>query len=200
LPQARSLAIRLHLLPAACCLLPAAILRCMPFLLETDRLIVRPYTLDDAEAAFAFFGDPEVTRYLGYTGEPHPDLETTRQRLTAHAAAHSSPRGLDNWAVIEKSTGMLIGGGGLAELDESVDVEVFYHLRVDRWGNGYATELTRALIAYAFETLELPRVVGLAYTANTASQRVMMKAGMTHLGLRHAFGHDMEYFEIIRPS
>ncbi len=100
---------------------------------------------------------------------------------------------------VERTTGELIGGGGLLPLDQGPEVEVFYHFRKASWGNGYATELTRGLIAYAFDTLDLPRVVGVAYPANIASQRVMIKAGMTHDGLRHAYGHDLEYFAIDRP-
>ncbi len=49
---------------------------------ETDRLLVRPWTVEDAEAAFVIFGDPEVMRYVGDTGEPHPDIAFTRERLT----------------------------------------------------------------------------------------------------------------------
>ncbi len=169
-------------------------------ILETDRLVLREWTEDDAEAAFAVFGDPEVTRFLGASGRPHADIEHTRAVLRRRIERTGSPRGCGNWAVVEKSTGMVIGGGGLEELERGPDVELFYHFRRDRWGMGYATELTRALIAYAFTTLNLPRVVGVAYPANPASHRVMIKAGMTHLGQRHVYQHDLEYFAIERPD
>ncbi len=53
-----------------------AILASMTTVFETDRLIVRHWTEDDAEDAFAIFGDPEVMRYVGDTGEPHPDVRS----------------------------------------------------------------------------------------------------------------------------
>jgi ribosomal-protein-alanine N-acetyltransferase len=100
---------------------------------------------------------------------------------------------------VEKQSGAVIGGGGLALLEDLDEVEVFYHFRKDCWGKGYATELTLGLLEYGFAHLDRPRLIGLAYPANVASHRVMTKAGMTHLGLRQAYGTDLEYFEIVRP-
>jgi RimJ/RimL family protein N-acetyltransferase len=168
--------------------------------LETDRLLLREWTPDDAEAAFAIFGDPEVARFLGASGEPHPDLAYTRAGMERLAAHYPKWNGYGSWAAVEKATGEVIGGGGLVQLENGPDVEVFYQFRRDRWGMGYATELTKGLLSYAFERLELPRVVGVAYPANTASHRVMLKAGMTHEGRRHVYEHDMEYFTIDRPT
>ena len=169
-------------------------------ILETDRLILRQWTPDDAEAAFAIFGDPEVSRYLGATGEPHPDVAYTRQRMERLANRYATWNGRGNWAAVEKASGEIIGGGGLVELEGGPDLEVFYHFRRDRWGLGYGTELTKGLIGYAFERLGLPRLVGIAYPANVASHRVMRKAGMTHQGRRHVYDHDMEYFTVERPA
>ncbi len=172
----------------------------MTIVLETDRLILREWTAGDAEEAFAYTSDPEVMRYLGATGEAHPDIAFTRASLERTAAHYPTWNGYGNWAAIEKSTGAVIGGGGLLELENGPDVEVFYHFRRDRWGMGYATELTKALINYGFERLNLPRAVGVAFPANTASHKVMLKAGMTHEGLRYVYEHDLELFVIERPT
>lgn len=170
----------------------------MTMILETDRLTVRPWVSCDAEAAFAILGDPEVTRYLGEGGSVFPDLAHARGWLERIQRAYPTWGVLGSWAVVENETGLPIGGGGLLQLDDGPDVEVFYHFRRASWGHGYATELTRALIAYAFGATDLPRIIGLAYPENIASQRVMTKAGMTHLGRRHAYGADLEYFTIER--
>lgn len=172
----------------------------MTIVFETDRLIVRHWHEDDAEAAFAIFGDPDVMRFVGDTGEPHPDVAFTRERLRARSERWGTSTGLGNWATVEKSTGEVIGGGGLAYLEDLDEVEVFYHFRKDVWGKGYATELTVGLLDYGFAHLDQPKLIGLAYSENVASHRVMTKAGMTHLGLRHTYGADLEYFEIARPS
>ena len=171
----------------------------MTNILETDRLIVRPWTADDGEAAFAILGDPEVTRYLGEAGAAFPDLAHTQEWLERIERSYPIWDGFGSWAVVESASGAVIGGGGLLELEDGPDVEVFYHFRRNRWGHGFATELTQGLIAHAFATTDLPRLIGLAYPANIASQRVLTKAGMTHLGLRHAYGADLEYFAIDRP-
>jgi RimJ/RimL family protein N-acetyltransferase len=168
----------------------------MATIFETERLIVRPWSEDDADAAFMIFGDPEVMRFVGDTGEPHPSVEFTRERMRARGQQPSAATGLGNWATVEKATGQIIGGGGLWLLEDLDEVEVFYHFRKDRWGQGYATELTIGLLDYGFAHLDRQRLIGLAYSANTASHRVMTKAGMTHLGLRHAYGTDLEYFVI----
>lgn len=170
----------------------------MASILETERLLVRPWESSDVEDAFAILGDPEVTRYLGETGAAFADRDRVREWLERIAARSAEWGAFGSWAVVKKETNTVIGGGGLQKLDGGPEVEVFYHFRKTSWGHGYATELTRGLIDFAFTTLDLPRVVGVAYPANTASHRVMTKAGMTHRGLRHAYGHDLEYFEITR--
>ena len=172
----------------------------MSIILETDRLTVRLWTSSDADAAFAILGDPEVTRYLGEADSAFPDLAHTQGWLERMQRAYPKWGDLGSWAVVENATGIPIGGGGLLELEDGPDVEVFYHFRQKSWGHGYATELTRALIVYAFAMTELPRIIGLTYPANIASQRVLTKAGMTHLGCRHAYGADLEYFSIERRS
>ncbi|HET9660932.1 MAG TPA: GNAT family N-acetyltransferase [Thermomicrobiales bacterium] len=172
----------------------------MPILLETDRLLVRPWTTDDVEAAFAILGDPEVTRYLGDTGDAFADRDRIHGWLERIVARTAEWNPYGSWAVVENATGDIIGGGGLFQLEGGPDVEVFYHFRQISWGYGYATELARALIAYAFASTDLPRVIGVAFPANTASHRVLTKAGMTHLGQRHAYGADLEYFTIDRPT
>ena len=111
---------------------------------ETDRLLVRPWTVDDVEAAFAIFGDPEVMRYVGDTGEPHPDIDYTRERLRVRNEQVGGLRsGLGNWAVVEKRPARSSAAEDWRCWRTWIDVEVFYHFRKASWGHGYATELTR---------------------------------------------------------
>jgi RimJ/RimL family protein N-acetyltransferase len=170
----------------------------MTTILETDRMLLREWTVDDADALFAIMGDPDVARFLGATGQPHPNVEHTRERLQRAVARERAANGCGNWAAVDKASGEIIGGGGLEVLEGGPDVEVFYHFRKASWGQGYATELTRGLIDYAFTALDMPRVVGVAYPDNPASHHVMTKAGMRHEGQRHVYDHDLEYFVIER--
>ena len=140
-----------------------------------------------------------MTRYLGNSGEPDPDIEHRRERLARIVARYPEWNGLGLWAAVERDTDELIGCGELLPLEGGPEVEVGYHLRRDRWGRGYATELARALVEHGFDRLGLERIVAVAYPENTASHRVLLKAGLTHHGRRHVFGHDLEYFSIERP-
>jgi len=165
---------------------------------ETERLILREWTLDDAAAAFEIYGDPEVTRFLDATGEPDPSLEYRRERMPAMVARYAEHPGYGIWAMIRREDGDVIGGAGLVTLEEGPEVEIAYTLRRDAWGHGYATEVALGTIGYGFGTLGLNRMVGVAYPENVASHRVMLKAGMRHLGQRLAYGHQLEWFEMER--
>src|SRR2546421_2797353 len=76
--------------------------------LSTNGLLLRQYTLDDAEDAFAIYGDAEVMRFLG--GDPVLDLEAQRLRLTESIARHAEVTdGLGRWAVVEVDSGRVVG-------------------------------------------------------------------------------------------
>jgi ribosomal-protein-alanine N-acetyltransferase len=167
---------------------------------ETERLILREWTTDDAEAAFAIFGDPEVTRYLGSTGEPDPSLEHRRERMPAMIARYADHPGYGIWAMELKENGDVIGGAGLVTLEDGPEVEIAYTLRRDAWGKGYATEVAIGTIEYGFNVLSLDKLVGVAYPANVASHKVLLKAGMRHLGQRPVYGHELEWFEVERSE
>lgn len=68
------------------------------------------------------------------------------------------------------------------------------------WGQGYATEIARALVGYGFDLLDLDRIVGVSYPENRASCRVLEKAGLIYQGRRHAYGQDLEYYTIERNT
>jgi len=166
----------------------------MSVVFETERLIARDWSLEDADAAFAIFGDPEVARYLGATGEPVPSLEVMVSSLERRAGLPPDPRGFGNWALELRETGDLVGGVALTPLEGGPDIELSYHLARKHWGNGYATEGARGILTYAFEQLELPVIVGVAYPENTASHRVMERLGMKYLGKRFCYGHELEHY------
>ena len=101
----------------------------------------------------------------------------------------NSQRGYSFLAVTERATGAVIGDGGLHPMGGvGPDVELGYTLARAVWGRGYATELGRALIEYAFTELGVPRVVAQVEPANHASRKVLAKLGMTERGERTAYG------------
>ncbi len=170
----------------------------MSVLLETPRLRIRRWRLEDAPAAFAMFSDPLVMRYVG-DGRPVGKLETVRERLAKRIIRYQTER-LGSWAVERKEDGALIGGCSLSVVEEGPEIEVAYQFGREHWGRGYATESASAMVGYGFGTLALDRIVGITYPQNTPSQRVLLKLGMRALGPARYFGLDLLVFEIHRPE
>jgi ribosomal-protein-alanine N-acetyltransferase len=152
--------------------------------LETARLLIRPFTLDDLDAYHRqVYSDPDVTRYLP-GGRPR-SREATRDVID-YFIAHDQQYGFTIAAALDRQTGELIGHCGLHQFG-SGDVEIGYSFAKARWGQGLATESGRAMLRYGFETLALHEIIALAFPANLASQRVMQKLGMTHEGTTTAY-------------
>ena len=154
--------------------------------LTTPRLHLRPFTLADQEAIHVVYADPDVMRYVGHGA--HETMAETANALRIYGDVLNQ-RGYSFLAVIERTTGALIGDGGLHPMGGvGPDVELGYTLARSAWGRGYATELGRALIEYAFTVLRVPRVVAQVEPANSASRNVLVKLGMTEREQRTAYG------------
>jgi [ribosomal protein S5]-alanine N-acetyltransferase len=145
--------------------------------LETERLVMRPFSLDDVPVVFPYFHDPEVMRYIP-TG-PDATVEVTRRRIEQYGA-HQAKYGFSKWCVIEKATGETIGDAGLLLLEDGPDFEVGWRFVPSRWGRGYATEVARAWLDAGFARHGLKRIVAICHPDHAASRRVMEeKVGMT---------------------
>jgi RimJ/RimL family protein N-acetyltransferase len=146
--------------------------------LETDRLILRQFTVDDADLLCELDSDPEVTRYTSF-GKPTPYEVVRDQILPRYLAYYEQNNGFGYWAAIEKATGAFIGWFHFRpSRDNPEEIELGYRLRKAAWGNGYATEGSRALVAKGFMELGVKRVSANALATNKASIRVMEKVGL----------------------
>jgi len=141
---------------------------------ETARLLLRPPRLADAPALFEFLGDATAMRFT----TPRASLRDCRRYLAAHERQRRRI-GCAPWVVVEKETETTIGFGGLYDdpFDPGWGVEVGYFMAPAAWGKGYATELTRFCVALARDQACWPRLSAFAHPRNTASQRVLLKAG-----------------------
>lgn len=162
--------------------------------LETDRLVLRRFTEADAGNLFDLDSDPEVMRYL--TGGKTTPLPVVRDELLPRLLAEYErfPR-LGQWAAIGRSGGDFQGWFALRPLDggDGAEVELGYRLRRSAWGRGLATEGCRALIDKAFGELGVRRVWAETMAVNTASRRVMEKAGLRYVRTFHvAFDDPIE--------
>jgi len=163
---------------------------------NSERLSYRPYRRSDAEAAFAFFGDPEVMQYSAFG--VHPTIERTVEML-AGFIADNQRHGFGLWAVVERETGELIGMAGLTEMDEGGDMELAYRLRRDRWGWGYATEAAAAWVAKGFGPLDLPQIVAVVEPDHLVSKHILEKLGMRFVEPLTKNGKLVDYMVLEKP-
>jgi RimJ/RimL family protein N-acetyltransferase len=151
--------------------------------LTTERLVIRPWTVDDAEAALAIYGAGEVTRWLTPAMGQVDDLSAMRSVLEAWAADQPNmpaPRG--RWAVENLRSGRVVGGLAIRLLppyDE--DLELSWQLRPEDWGNGYAAEAARALAEWAF-TQDIDELFAVARPNNTRAIATARRVGMEWVG------------------
>ena len=148
--------------------------------------MLRRFTEADVGNLFDLDGDPEVMRFLtGGKSTPRDVIEN--ETLPRFLAYYERSERFGFWAAIEKSTGAFLGwfafhppeGGG------SDEVELGYRLEKSSWGKGYATEGSRALIRKGFTELGVRRVFAQTMAVNTASRRVMEKAGLAYARTFH---------------
>jgi ribosomal-protein-alanine N-acetyltransferase len=170
----------------------------MEVILETDRLLLRRYVEEDAEAFFELNSDPRVLRFV--PDKQLLDVEQARQILIDHPIADYRKHGFGRGACILKSTGQQIGFAGLKCLEELDEVDVAYRLLPDYWGRGLATEVALASVRYGIATLGLKRIIGLAMPENIASIRVLEKAGLHYTKEVSFLGHRFSKYAISPES
>ncbi|HSN93711.1 MAG TPA: GNAT family N-acetyltransferase [Anaerolineaceae bacterium] len=162
-------------------------------ILETERLILRRQVIEDLDALWALYCDPQITRYI-------PDAPRTfdeaRKELEWHMNGHPKNPDLGLWATIHKESGRFIGRCGLLPwtIDGKDEVEVASTIAGDFWDQGLGTEAAQAIVSHGFEHLLFTRLISLIEPENHASVNVAQKIGMTfeksidhELGLLHVY-------------
>ena len=120
--------------------------------LETERLRLRLFNLDDIQITFELGSDPEIIRYA--ENEPLKDLQEARQRLEEGPLSDYEKYGYGRFAVELKETGKVIGFCGIKYIEEIDLPEVGYRYLTEYWGRGIGTEAARACVEFAREDLE----------------------------------------------
>lgn len=172
--------------------------RSFPPVQSTERVILREFTLDDADDLFALDSDPRVMRYIG-DGQTatRADVDTLLPKAIARYVRHP---GMGSFHATLRETGRFIGWCSVKHAGESPDVEVGYRLCFDAWGKGLATEMARAMLARGFDTIGLERIIGVTHPDNLASQHVLRKCGLEDLGWGHYYDRDLRLFAIQRSQ
>ena len=147
------------------------------FSIDTPRLRLRPWRLDDFDPFFAIVTDHDVMRYIG----PGViwDAQRTRDYIRQQMDSYRQ-RGFCLWAVDHKADEAMVGFCGLRDFGEG-EIEIGWRLAKAYWAGGLATEAARAALRHAFEEAGVQRVVAVAQLPNQASMRIMEKIGMRYL-------------------
>ena len=156
-------------------------------MIETERLVLRLFTHDDAERLFDIFRRPEVARWSG-SGTPMASIDEAHERIDRMPTRAGDRPESGVFAVERRDTGVVAGMAVLVPIPASKDVdrsdsEIGWHLHPDSWGNGFATEAASALVARGFAA-GLTELYAVTDPDNTPSQAVCRRLGMEDLGLR----------------
>ncbi|MEM6480655.1 MAG: GNAT family N-acetyltransferase [Pseudomonadota bacterium] len=180
--------------------------------LETERLVLRPFELEDVDLAIAMWCDPEVMRYVGDVDDP----QEVRDFMPTIIGRGAGGR-IGMWAICRQDTGQTIGEVFLWPTpieSEDIDwsqivpdayprdvIEVGYVLLKEAWGQGVATEACKRLLRFAFEQTTLESIYATIDPDNTASLNVLTKCGLCSIGLHRAWGEDsVPWYEITRQD
>lgn len=156
-------------------------------MIETERLVLRFFTHDDADRLYDMFRRPEVARWSG-DGKPMTSIDEAHQRIDRFPTRRGTHPATGVFAAELKNSGVMAGMCMLVPIPPSKGVdrhemEIGWHFHPDAWGNGYATEGATALVERAFAA-GIPELYAVTDPDNSPSQAVCRRLGMQDLGLR----------------
>lgn len=147
--------------------------------LETNRLILRPIQPQDFDAFAAMNADPRVMAFFPSTMTPE-ETRASMERIEKQKTQY----GFERLAITLKEDNKFIGFVGILALESifpfAPGVEIGWRLAYPYWNKGYATEGAKAVLADAFNRLQLSEIVAFTFRENKPSERIMQKLGMTH--------------------
>lgn len=168
-------------------------------ILNTARLHLRKLRTSDASLIQALNSNAEVMHYIGPVER---DLAKAQAYVDLRVAQYADRPGLGIF-VAELAQGAsenseykkeTIGWFCLKNLDDTDEIEVGYRLLPQFWNKGYATEGAKALVDHGFNRLGLTEIVGVVLPTNLASKAVLQKTGLSYVGLKTYYGHELDYF------
>lgn len=143
--------------------------------LETDRLILRRLSAEDAEFILELVNDPSFIRFIGDKGVRN--LDDARQYIQAGPVASYDQNGFGLYLVELKENGLPIGISGLLKRDTLTDADIGFAFLPAYWSKGYAVESAAAVMVYARNVLKLNRILAITSPNNEASAKLLGKIG-----------------------
>src|SRR4030095_3221708 len=169
----------------------------MNVVIETERLLLRTFTEDDAALLFELNIDPEVTRY---THDAMTDLSQAKKVLDEVILTQYALYNHGRWAVLQKSNLQFAGWCGLKCVPERQEIDLGYRFEKIFWGKGFATEAAFACLPYGFNRLGFQKIVGRALPENLASIRVLEKCGLRYVGEEYVHGYLHKTYKATNPA
>lgn len=146
---------------------------------ETERLIVRQFTIGDKDNFFRLSGDPTVMQYIREISTRVQSDKFLKENIEGYQTKPHRGR----WAVVHKTDRSFIGSFAIIPLpSDPAKIQLGYSLLPENWGKGYATELTHGGLNYFMNHYSLPEIYGVTEKPNVASQKVLLKAGFQPAG------------------
>jgi RimJ/RimL family protein N-acetyltransferase len=177
--------------------------------LQSERLLLRPLSESDLDVCVEILTDPEVMRYVAAV--------YTREQVVEELPVVLKRGGggcIGIWCVADRAAGEKLGTAVLLPIpieEEDTDwnlvggpdlpdreIEVGYLLKPSAWGKGYATEITKRLLKFAFEETPLEEIVAVTDPDNEASKSVLLKSGLHYEGTRRAYASECPGYRITR--
>lgn len=148
--------------------------------IETERLLMRDLTSEDAPNMFVMDSDAEVHAFLG--NKPVATIAETREIIKTIQKQYSE-NGIGRWAVVEKERGEFVGWSGFKLITDVINertgyYDLGYRFIKKHWGKGYASESAIAALNHGFKKLGYQEIVGIADVAHTASNAILKKIGL----------------------
>ena len=169
-------------------------------IIETKRIVLRKFEMDDYRAVYEFNSNVKVQKY---TGDEIVKSEERAKDLISNVSLKDYEKyGYGRWAAVYKPEQKIIGFAGLKFLPEIGETDIGFRFLPQYWGMGLATEVSRAIINYGFEQLNLDRIIGIAMPENLASCKVLEKIGMSlfRIGDYDGDGGEYNWYKIERAA
>lgn len=149
--------------------------------LNTERLLLRPFSIEDALDVFEYSSDEMVAKYI-----PRKAIKTKQEAIDKCTAKEEKYKHLDyyNWAIVVKDTNKVIGNIKLVSYDFQKEfMEPGYSIGSKHWGKGYTTEALKEVINFFFFEVGFNRIEATHQLENIGSGKVMQKCGMKYEGM-----------------
>lgn len=167
-------------------------MNCFP-VIETDRLLLREITDEDASSILEYLSDDEVMKYYGL--EPFTSLNDALDEISWYKSIRSKRTGI-RWGITLKEHDVVIGSCGFHNIvAQHFRAEIGFELSKEQWGKGIAAEAVEAIIRHGFQQMNFQRIEALIEPRNLASQKLVERLGFVREGLLRSYEYTCGKFD-----